>query len=191
MKKTAFFTMLFLSCQLTSCFFQENISNKDKKSAENENNSLLLVDETGISTISAVIKTVHGNITIKFYPKDAPVNVERFLELIQNGFYDGLLFHRVEKNFVIQSGDPTNTGNGGSGRKLPAEFNSHIHTLGTVGMARFPNDINSADSQFYISLSESPELDGKYTIIGKVTKGLEILHKINKGDKIISLILLK
>lgn len=191
MKKATFLTMLLLSCQLTSCFFQENISNKDKKNAENETNSLLSIDENGISTVSAIIKTVHGNISIKFYPKDAPVNVERFLELVQSGFYDGLMFHRVEKNFVIQSGDPTNTGNGGSGRKLPAEFNSHIHVLGTVGMARFPNDINSADSQFYISLNENPELDGKYTIIGKVTKGLEVLNKINKGDKIISLILLK
>lgn len=189
MKMNNFLTTLFLICLLNSCIFNKNINEKAKNNSEVAESTSIQVDSEGLSLISAVIKTVHGNIEFKFYPESAPVNVARVIELITTNFYDGLAFHRVEKDFVIQTGDPTSNGMGGSGRKLPAEFNDKKHILGTVGMARFPNDKNSADSQFYITLKEAPELDGNYTIIGQVIKGQDVLTKINKGDKIISLII--
>lgn len=133
----------------------------------------------------ARIKTIHGDIIFKFENKKAPVTSARIKKLIQEKFYNGLTFHRTKEDFIIQTGDPTGKGNGGSGQNIKAEFNNLKHRPGTVAMARQENDINSADSQFYISLTFSPELDGKYTIFGQVTEGLEVIKKINQGDKII------
>lgn len=146
----------------------------------------LTVDENGLSKEEAVIKTIHGDITFKFYPKAAPNTVTRIIELIQSSFYDGIVFHRVVDNFVIQGGDPTGTGTSGSGKKLKAEFGNLKHELGTLAMAR-SQDIDSADSQFYICLRELPHLDGKYTIFGKMVSGFEILPKVVQGDKILSM----
>jgi len=150
------------------------------------NNKLSLVDSRGLSRAYATIKTAYGNIVFKFYPSEAPHTAQRIAELIQNSFYDNLSFHRVEPNFVIQGGDPTGTGTGGSGQKLKAEFNSLPHIRGTVAMAR-ANEPDSADSQFYIALSTLPHLDAKYTVFGQVTEGMEFLDKIVKGDKILSI----
>ncbi|MBT3234320.1 MAG: peptidylprolyl isomerase [Bdellovibrionales bacterium] len=145
--------------------------------------------ETAVKAIGkrtfATLRTVHGNIMFKFYPNEAPNTVHRFIQLTESGFYNGVVFHRVIPNFVIQGGDPTGTGRGGSGKKLKAEFNSQIHIKGTVAMAR-SQSVDSADSQFYIALNTLPHLDGKYTIFGQVTEGWEVLDKISKGDKIIS-----
>jgi len=143
------------------------------------------VDKRGLSLSYGTIKTVHGAITVKFFPKKAPKSVQRFLQLIQTGFYDGLSFHRAIKNFIIQSGDPTDSGFGGSGVKLKQEFNNSPHIKGTLALARDKNP-DSADSQFYIALSTLPHLNGNYTVIGQVTKGFNVLDKISKGDKIIS-----
>lgn len=134
----------------------------------------------------AVLNTNAGSIHIEFYSNKAPKTVERITELIKSGFYEGIQFHRVIPNFVAQAGDPTGTGVGGSGKKINAEFNDSIHTKGTVAMARLGHDENSADSQFYIALSTLPHLDGKYTVFGKVVKGIELLDNVKKGDKIIS-----
>jgi cyclophilin family peptidyl-prolyl cis-trans isomerase len=134
----------------------------------------------------AMLRTMHGNITFKFYPEDAPNTVHRFIALAKSGFYTGVIFHRVIPNFVVQGGDPTGTGRGGSGKKLKAEFNSRIHIKGAVAMAR-SQDFDSADSQFYIALNTLPHLDGKYTVFGQVVEGWEALDKIKKGDKIISI----
>ena len=122
-----------------------------------------------------------GNIVFEMYPDIAPKTVERISNLISTGFYNGLIFHRVEPDFVIQGGDPKGDGTGGSGVKLPAEFNNMSHKTGTVAMAR-AMDPNSADSQFYICLSPQPFLDGKYTIFGQVTEGLDVIQKVKKGD---------
>ncbi len=143
------------------------------------------IDEEGLSKNSAILRTIHGVIKIKFYPEKAPVTVKRITELIGQGFYDGIVFHRVIDNFVVQGGDPTGTGQGGSGKKLPAEFNDLKHEKGTVAMAR-TQDPNSADSQFYMCLSRLEHLDGKYTIFGQVVEGLDVLDKIKQGDKIVS-----
>ena len=145
----------------------------------------LQTDDKNLSIKKAILKTVHGNITIKFYSKHAPNTVTRFMNLVETGFYNGLKFHRVIPNFVIQTGDPTGTGTGGSGQKLKAEFNEIQHIKGTVAMARAQSP-DSADSQFYIALSTLPHLDKKYTVFGQVINGLEILDKISKGDQILN-----
>jgi len=129
-----------------------------------------------------VIETQYGKIEIKFYPEDAPRTVGRIKELVSKGFYNGLNFHRVVPGFVVQGGDPLGNGTGGSGQKLPAEFNSREHVEGTVAMARSA-DPNSADSQFYISLGRHPHLDKNYTVFGQVVSGIEAVKQIKKGDK--------
>lgn len=143
------------------------------------------VDERGLSRIKVVIKTINGNIVFKFYPKKAPATVSRIAQLVTSGFYDNLTFHRVIPGFVIQGGDPTGTGSGGSGTLLKAEFNDIPHVRGTVAMAR-AQDINSADSQFYIALSTLPHLDNNYTVFGQVVEGDEFLDKVLPNDKILS-----
>lgn len=147
----------------------------------------LVTDKNGQSKSTVLIKTVHGNISFKFYPKKAPHTVTRIIQLVQQGFYDGLVFHRVIPNFVIQTGDPQATGAGGTGTKVKAEFNTLQHIKGTLAMARHSNDIDSADSQFYIALTTLPHLDNKYTIFGQVIEGLELLKKVQKGDKVLSM----
>lgn len=180
-------TLLLLSASLLSCSKNgEDIKEKIIPTSDKIVAKDLNVDQRGLSEAIATIKTVHGNITFKFYPRHAPDTVTRIIELIKTGFYDGIIFHRVIPNFVIQAGDPTGTGQGGSGVKLNAEFNSIQHVRGSVAMAR-AYDKDSADSQFYIALNTLPHLDGKYTIFGQVTDGMEILDKISKGDKILSM----
>lgn len=145
----------------------------------------LKMGSDNLSKAKATIKTVHGNIVFAFYPKHAPNTTTRIIQLIKQGFYDGLTFHRVVPNFVIQGGDPLGNGTGGSGQNLKAEFNSLQHVKGTVAMARAQNP-DSADSQFYIALNTLKNLDGKYTIFGKVVEGLEIIEKVRVGDKMLS-----
>lgn len=148
----------------------------------------LQTDISGLSTTSATIKTIHGDIVFRFYTKAAPRTSARIMQLIQEKFYDGLLFHRAIPNFIIQAGDPTGTNIGGSGIKLKAEFNELQHIKGTLAMAR-GIDKNSADSQFYICLITLSHLNGKNTIFGQVVEGLDVLPKLSKGDRIISITL--
>lgn len=129
-----------------------------------------------------VIETSYGPVEIELYPNDAPKTVARIKELANKGFYNGLTFHRVVPNFVVQGGDPRGDGTGGSGQNLPAEFNAKEHVEGTVAMAR-AQDPNSADSQFYISLGRHPHLDRSYTVFGMVTKGMDAVKQIKMGDK--------
>lgn len=129
----------------------------------------------------ATIEMEKGNIVFEMFPDTAPKTVERISHLIESGFYNGLKFHRVVPGFVIQGGDPLGNGTGGSGVKLPAEFNNKPHVTGSVAMARAA-DPNSADSQFYICLAPQPSLDGKYTVFGQVTEGLEVIQKVRIGD---------
>lgn len=131
-----------------------------------------------------VIETTYGNVEIELFPQDAPKTVARMKELAKQGFFNGLAFHRVVPGFVVQGGDPRGDGTGGSGQNLPAEFNSRQHVEGTVAMARAA-DINSADSQFYISLGRHPHLDGQYTVFGQVKKGMDAVKQIKQGDKMV------
>jgi peptidylprolyl isomerase len=122
-----------------------------------------------------------GRVVIEMRPDLAPKHVARIKQLVRQHFYDGTPFHRVIEGFVVQGGDPTGTGTGGSGQTLPAEFSSAHHLRGTVSMAR-ASDPNSADSQFFICLAAVPDLDGKYTIWGQVVQGMELVDRIKKGD---------
>lgn len=173
---------------LTSCFKEEKAPEKAApKSTDSVKAEDLKLDKNGLSHESIVIKTVRGNIEFKLYPKKAPNTVTRIIELVNQGFYDGIKFHRVVPNFVIQAGDPTGTGTSGSGKKLKAEFNDIQHIKGTVAMAR-TQDPDSADSQFYIALTTLPHLDKKYTVFGQVVEGLDTINKIEQNDVIVSMI---
>ncbi len=134
----------------------------------------------------ATIVTDKGNIVAELYP-DAVEGVNNFVTLAQNGFYDGLTFHRVEPGFVIQGGDPLGQGNGGPGYTIPAEIN-HEHLKGALAWARTGDDTNperaSSGSQFYITLADTPFLDGAYSVFGQVTEGMDVAEKIAVGDKI-------
>jgi cyclophilin family peptidyl-prolyl cis-trans isomerase len=133
-----------------------------------------------------ILETAKGTLAFEMYPEVAPRTVVRISELIAGGFFNGLVFHRVVADFVVQAGDPTGSGEGGSGQTIPAEF-SHLHYIrGSVGMAR-NDDIHSNDSQFFICISDQPHLDGKYTLFGQVIRGVEVLDQIRQGDKILSM----
>ena len=132
---------------------------------------------------SAVITLDNGNtIRIEFYPDDAPKTVENFVTLAKKGFYDGLTFHRVVPDFVVQGGCPKGNGTGGPGYQIKAEFNTQKHVRGSVAMARSQHP-DSAGSQFYITYAATPHLDGSYTVFGKVTSGMEHVDRIKQGDK--------
>jgi peptidylprolyl isomerase len=143
-----------------------------------------------------VMTLEYGDVVIRLRPDLAPNHVARIKELVEEGFYDGLTFHRVVEGFVAQTGDPTGKGTGGSGQNIDAEFSDEHHVRGVVSMARAA-DINSADSQFFICLDDATFLDGSYTIWGEVISGMEHVDKIKRGepvkdpDKIISMKILK
>jgi len=122
-----------------------------------------------------------GDVTIALRPHLAPNHVERIKELVRDGFYDGIVFHRVIDGFMAQTGDPTGTGMGGSGKNLAAEFSSEPHVRGTCSMARAA-DPDSADSQFFICFQESAWLDGQYTVWGQVTDGMEHVDALTRGE---------
>lgn len=124
----------------------------------------------------------YGRVIIKLRPDLAPKHVARIKELVRQGFYDGLAFHRVIDGFMAQGGDPRGDGTGGSGKKIPAEFSSQPHVRGTVSMARAANP-DSADSQFFICLAPAPFLDNQYTVWGEVVSGMEFVDQLKKGSK--------
>jgi len=130
------------------------------------------------------INTKHGDIVVELYPDSAPDTVANFKALAASGFYNGLTFHRVEPGFVVQGGDPDGIGTGGPGYSIHSEFNARKHITGTLAMAR-TSDPNSAGSQFYICLAPQSFLDGQYTVFGQVTKGMEAVNQIKKGDAMI------
>src|SRR5262245_5947483 len=135
----------------------------------------------------AVIKTSEGDMVVQFWTDAAPKTIENFKKLARQGFYDGTIFHRIVKGFMIQGGDPNSKdpakenryGEGDPGYKINAEFNDHSHDRGVISMARGP-DPNSAGSQFFICLAPERRLDHQYTTFGKLIKGQDVLEKI--GD---------
>jgi peptidyl-prolyl cis-trans isomerase B (cyclophilin B) len=126
-----------------------------------------------------------GEIRLEFSPEDAPKTVENFVTLAKKGFYNGLNFHRVVPDFVVQGGCPKGNGTGGPGYTIKAEFNKQKHVRGTLAMAR-SQDPDSAGSQFYICYGNTPHLDGQYTVFGKVVSGMEHVDRIKQGDKMTS-----
>lgn len=135
----------------------------------------------------AIVETDRGTFVIELYPKVAPKTVENFETLAKKGFYNGLTFHRVVPDFVVQGGDPDGTGMGGPGYTVPAEIDKNEHHLrGSVATARTGDEVNpkreSSGSQFYICLKPQPGLDGDYTVFGGVIKGMDVVDQIQKGD---------
>ena len=130
-----------------------------------------------------ILDTTQGRVSIAMRPDLAPAHVARIKELVRDGFYDGVVFHRVIEGFMAQTGCPHGTGTGGSGRKLKAEFSKEKHVRGTVSMARAQNP-DSADSQFFICFGESSWLNGQYTVWGKVCEGMENIDKIKRGEPV-------
>ncbi|MDR3436102.1 peptidylprolyl isomerase [Telmatospirillum sp.] len=122
-----------------------------------------------------------GRVVIAMRPDLAPIHVARIKELAREGFYDGLVFHRVIDGFMAQGGDPTGTGSGGTGKKMKAEFSKERHVRGTCSMARTANP-NSADCQFFIMFEPARSLDGQYSIWGQVVDGMDYVDNIKKGD---------
>jgi len=122
-----------------------------------------------------------GRVVIEMRPDLAPATCAQIKALVRQGFYDGIVFHRVIDGFMAQTGDPKGDGTGGSGHPLKAEFSDEKHVRGVVSMARASNP-DSADSQFFIMFAAAPSLDGKYTIWGNVVSGMEFIDLVKKGD---------
>lgn len=179
--------LVFIACSLVACAKDENLK-KVKIVDEQTNYVVIQVKE-------------HGSIVIELFPEVAPITVENFKKLVSEDFYDGLIFHRVIKNFMIQGGDPKGNGTGGSDEKIVGEFsengieNDLKHSRGVISMAR-SNDPNSASSQFFICHADCSELDGKYAAFGKVVYGLEVVDSIasvrtNYNDKPLNNVVIK
>ncbi|MFD0987464.1 peptidylprolyl isomerase [Methyloligella solikamskensis] len=129
-----------------------------------------------------IIETTKGPVTIELRPDLAPKHVERIKKLAREGFYDGVIFHRVIEGFMAQTGDPDGTGMGGSDYPdVPAEFSQEPFTRGTVGAARAQHP-DSANSQFFIMFADGPFLNGQYTVWGKVVDGMENVDQITRGE---------
>jgi len=130
----------------------------------------------------AIIHTGRGQIRMELFADDAPLTVDNFISLAKRGYFNGIIFHRVVPNFVVQGGDPTGTGNGGPGWKIRCEINLRPYRRGTVGMALSGKD--TGGSQFFITHSPQPHLDGGYTVFGQVISGMEVVDQITRGDVI-------
>src|SRR5437016_888783 len=170
--------MLFF-CLLGLAFGVKEVRSEEKKPMDSKTNEV------------AVIKTSEGEMVVQFWTDAAPNTIENFKKLARSGFYDGTIFHRIVKGFMIQGGDPLSKdpkkegsyGTGGPGYKIKAEFNDHPHARGVISMAR-ETDPDSAGSQFFICLAPVPRLDHQYTTFGKLIKGDDVLEKI--GDTPVS-----
>jgi peptidylprolyl isomerase len=130
-----------------------------------------------------ILETSHGRVVVAMRPDLAPSHVARIKELVRDGFYDGVVFHRVIDGFMAQTGDPTGTGTGGSGQKLNAEFSREKHVRGTCSMARSQHP-DSADSQFFVCFDDAPWLNGQYTVWGRVVEGMENIDKLKRGEPV-------
>ena len=152
---------------------------------------LMSTQNDAVAGETMLLETSQGQVEITMLPDVAPNHVARITELVNDGFYDGIIFHRVIPGFMAQTGDPTGTGMGGSGTNLDAEFTDYQYSEGTVGMARAMNP-NSADSQFFICFDGCGHLTGQYTVWGQVERGMDTVKKLAVGeppatpDKIVS-----
>ena len=193
---TSILSLLFLlaiSCSSSNSDSETTADKTDKKMPVTNANTILPADSTGAKTFPirnpenpiVTIETDFGKMVLELYRDVAPAHADSFVARTQDGFYNGLLFHRVVKNFMIQGGDPLGNGTGNAGYYLPAEFNQLPHQDGTLSMARGQSP-NSASSQFFICLARNrstENLDGKYTNFGQLLKGYDVLHKI--GDAVV------
>jgi peptidyl-prolyl cis-trans isomerase B (cyclophilin B) len=139
-------------------------------------------------TYTVTMETIRGPIVLELYPEHAPKTVNNFVFLIKEGYYDGVSFHRVISDFVIQGGDPTGTGRGGPGYQFEDEVkgNPLKHETGVISMAN--SGPNTNGSQFFITHSPQPHLNGKHTVFGKVTSSMDVVNAVRQGDKMIKVV---
>ena len=142
-------------------------------------------------TYTVSMETTRGTIELELYPEHAPITVNNFVFLVKEGYYDGVKFHRVIPNFVIQGGDPTATGTGGPGYRFEDEVKNNPlkHVRGVISMANAGPGTNG--SQFFITHSPQPHLDGKHTVFGKVVKGLDVVDAVRQGDEMTKVIVIE
>lgn len=174
---------LILCIALCLCF----VGCKETETSNKQNNTNYVssapIDDYSNKTAIITVKN-YGEIHLELYTSKAPVTVYNFVKLVNEGFYDGLTFHRIDEGFMIQGGDPEGTGMGGSDETIFGEFSANgfkndiSHVRGVISMARLDADKNSATSQFFIVHQDSTFLDGQYAAFGMVTKGMEIVDKI-------------
>lgn len=161
----------------------ENADKTNEEATEEEQ-----VTPTGDNPIVTMTMENGGEVQMELYPEIAPNTVNNFISLVEDGFYDGLIFHRVIPGFMIQGGDPEGTGTGGPGYAIKGEFSSNDfennleHDRGVLSMARSWNP-DSAGSQFFIMTDPSPHLDGEYAAFGKVTEGMEVVDEIAASER--------
>ena len=135
----------------------------------------------------ATIETEKGNIGLELFASDVPVTVNNFVFLAREGFYDGTTFHRIIPGFMAQAGDPTGTGSGGPGYKFADEFTKHTHVTGALSMANAGPNTNG--SQFFITYAPQNHLDGKHSVFGQLTDGMDVLEALEQGDTIIRIVI--
>ncbi|MDP2750108.1 MAG: peptidylprolyl isomerase [Nanoarchaeota archaeon] len=162
----------------------ENLDDlKEKNIAEGE--TLAKQSQSNSPKIGRTVfmETTKGTVRFELYEEDAPVTTKNFIDLIESGFYNGLTFHRLEPGFVVQGGDPKGDGTGGSSKTIPLEISPKLrHVKGALGMARSAEK-DSASSQFYFTLEASHFLDDNYAVFGIVTEGMDVVQKLQVGDK--------
>ena len=129
---------------------------------------------------TATIETEKGNLVLELFASDVPVTVNNFVFLAREGFYDGLTFHRVISDFMVQGGDPAGNGTGGPGYTFADEFSEHTHVAGALSMANSGSNTNG--SQFFITYTPQHHLDGQHSVFGQLTEGMDVLEKIKQGD---------
>ncbi len=156
---------------------------------EKQGTSEVIIDDKALP--QAKITTKYGDMIIELFEDETPNTVANFVSLIEKGYYDGLKFHRVVPDFVIQGGDPTGSGSGGPGYRIKceAETNKTKHTRGVLSMAHAGKD--TGGSQFFITHRATPHLDGKHTVYGRVISGVEIVDKVQQGDVMTKVVMLK
>lgn len=182
--KLKFITILAISAVLSISIVgcSNSKSNEKVKEDNTKNQTEEKIDEKDLPEVTIKVKD-YGTMKGVLYPNKAPNTVNNFIALANSGFYDNLTFHRVIKDFMIQGGDPEGIGTGGPGYSIKGEFSSNgfdndlKHTEGVLSMAR-ARDKDSGGSQFFIMTKDSPHLDGDYAAFGKITEGLDVLHKI-------------
>lgn len=187
-KKSIFLITFIIMLLIAGCSKSPGVSESNNKGTDDYKSQYM-----GKKPVVSIQMEDGAVIKAELYPDIAPKTVDNFVGLVQKGFYDGLIFHRVIPEFIIQGGDPTGTGTGGPGYAIPGEFknngfnNDLRHSRGVLSMAR-SQDPNSAGSQFFIMVKDSPHLDGEYAAFGKVIEGMDEVDKIvnikrDKNDK--------
>lgn len=148
--------------------------------------STLFAAAAGAAPLSVVLETSKGNITIQLEADKTPVTSANFANLVKRGFYNGQVFHRVIDGFMMQGGDPTGTGRGGPGYQFEDEFNDSLRHSGPGIVSMANAGPGSNGSQFFITFAAQPHLDGRHSVFGKVTEGMDVVNKIKQGDKLVS-----